>query len=82
MAWTFCITFRLDLALHGLYKPATSRQAVSFPVSERTTFHPLGFGPVETAPTSTHDAQTLSTLTGNARTKLNLGRLLRLDLDA
>jgi hypothetical protein len=41
-AQAFYIAFVLDLSGLGLYNPATSRQAVSFPVSERTTFHLAG----------------------------------------
>lgn len=61
-ACVFAMSFSLDLVRHGLYNPATSRQAVSFFTSERTTISALGLCQDETAPTSTNVAQTLSAL--------------------
>jgi hypothetical protein len=61
-ACVFAMSFSLDLGLHELYKPATSRQAVSFFTSERITISALGLCQDETAPTSTNVAQTLSAL--------------------
>ena len=83
-ACTFHTAFGLDLALVGLYNPPTSRQAVSVPASERTTFQSAILLRTETAPTSTNVAQTLSALARQCQDDLGLsgGCPLRLVSDA